>query len=48
MRETLYTFTITPSVTDAAGNKVTTGEVYTVQYNGLGQYVGCSVDTLAE
>ena len=46
--DTLYTFTITPYVTSASGTKVATGEVYTVQYNGLGQYVGCSVGTLAE
>lgn len=46
--DTLYTFTITPYVTSASGTKVATGEVYTVQYNGIGQYVGCSVNTLAE
>lgn len=46
--KTLYTFEITPYVTNANGKKVATGEVYTVQYNGIGQYVGCSVDTLAE
>ena len=38
--DTLYTFTIKPYTVNGKGESVPTGDVYEVQYNGLGEFVG--------